>query len=356
MEQSAQRRHGRFVCLLTGAPSVAQQLSSLPEVRCRAAALWTAYARKSLVKSASRQPPWRGARRSWDAYSRGHDVTIITLETIAYVANLTELGKCCDATLIARGSWARTSHHIVQVKRMLEVRKREILRASVLGKLGLSALVPTSPINISASHNAHVVEQSIPARFVIDGLTIEAPAGVYHPTPNSSSELFLRNLKAMDRSKIGKVLEIGAGCGAISLSIAAHWNAKVVASDISPVAIETIEKNAAVNGLKIETINSDLFEKIKEKDFDLIIFNAPLIDKEPENNVERDSLCDPGGHIMRRYLEEAGQFLKKGGIAIVSICSNSAYEALDDIDVNLRVIAFELSYSGFWWGIVAAKN
>jgi HemK-related putative methylase len=239
---------------------------------------------------------------------------------------------------------------------MLEVRKREILRASVLGKLGISALVPTSALNISASHHAHVVEQSIPGRFIVDGLKIEAPAGVYHPTPNSSSELFLRNLRAMDHSKISKVLEIGAGCGAISLAIAAHWKAKVVASDISSVAIETIEKNAAENGLNIETINSDLFENIKENDFDLIIFNAPLIDKEPENNVERYSLCDPGGHIMRSYLQEAGQFLKKGGMAIVSICSNSAYEALDDLDVNLRVIAFELSYSGFWWGIVAAKN
>jgi HemK-related putative methylase len=267
-----------------------------------------------------------------------------------------ELSKCYGVVLVAWGSWARVSVHIVRVKRMLEVRKREILRASVLGKLGLSALVPTSPINISASHNAHVVEQSIPARFVIDGLTIEAPAGVYHPTPNSSSELFLRNLKAMERSRVNKVLEIGAGCGAISLYIASHWNAKVLASDISPVAIETIEKNAAANGLKIETIKSDLFEKIEERDFDLIIFNAPLIDKEPENNVERDSLCDPGGQIMRRYLEQAGQFLKKGGVAIVSICSNSAYESLDDIGVNLRVIAFELSYSGFWWGIVAAKN
>jgi HemK-related putative methylase len=238
---------------------------------------------------------------------------------------------------------------------MLEVRRREIVRASVLGKLGLSALVPTSTVNISASHHAHVVQQSIPARFVIDGLTIDAPAGVYHPTPNSSSELFLRNLKAMDKSKIGKVLEIGAGCGAISLYIAAHWNAKVVASDISPMAIETIEKNAAANGLKIETVNSDLFENIQEREFDLIIFNAPLIDKEPENNVERYSLCDPGGHITQSYLQGAGRFLKKGGMAIVSICSNSAYEVLDDVDLNLKVIGFELSYSGFWWGIVGAK-
>ena len=239
---------------------------------------------------------------------------------------------------------------------MLEVRRKEIARSSVLGKLGLSPLVPTAPINISASHHAHVVEQSVSARFDIDGLTIEAPPDVYHPTPSSSSQLFLRNLKAMDKTKIHKVLEIGAGSGAISLYLAAHWNARVIASDISPVAIESVRKNAASNGLQIETIKSDLFEKIEEKDFDLIVFNAPLIDKEPENNVERYSLCDPGGRIMQAYLQGARRYLKKGGMAIVSICSNSAYEVLDDIDLRLKVIGFELSYSGFWWGIVGAER
>jgi methylase of polypeptide subunit release factors len=238
---------------------------------------------------------------------------------------------------------------------MLEVRRKEIARASVLHRLGLSPLVSTTAVNISASHHAHVVEQSVAARFNIDGLTIDAPAGVYHPTPSSSSELFLRNLKAMDKNRFGRVLEIGAGCGAISLYLAAHWKAEVVASDISLDAIESIRKNAATNGLSIKTVNSDLFEKIDEKDFDLIIFNAPLIDKEPENNVERYSLCDPGGHITRAYLQEAGRFLKKTGMAIVSISSNSAYEALDHIDLRLRIIGFELSYSGFWWAIVGAE-
>ena len=238
---------------------------------------------------------------------------------------------------------------------MLEVRRKEIARASVLGKLGLSPLVPTTPVDISAAHYAHVVEQTILARFAIDDLTIDAPAGVYHPTPNSSSQLFLRNLKAMDPKKNRRILEIGAGCGAISLYLAKHWRAEVVASDISETAIDAIRKNAVANDVKIKTIQSDLFEKIDDKDFDLIIFNAPLIDKTPENNVERYSLCDPGGYITRAYLQEAARFLKKTGMAIVSISSNSAYEALDGVDLRMKVVGFELSYVGFWWAIVGAE-
>jgi len=238
---------------------------------------------------------------------------------------------------------------------MLELRTREAVRSAVLARLGLSSLVSTSKIDISASHHAHVAEQNIPARFVIDGLTLDVPAGVYHPTPNSSSELFLRNLKAMDQKKIKKTLEVGAGCGAISLYIAANWDSKVVASDISSVAVECVKKNAALNGLEIETIKSDLFEDIAEKDFDLIIFNTPLIDKRPENTIEKYSLCDPGGRILEAYLRQAEKHIRKTGLIIFSICSNTAYEVLGDINLKFRIVGFELSYSGFWWAIVGAE-
>jgi HemK-related putative methylase len=238
---------------------------------------------------------------------------------------------------------------------MLELRTKETARSAVLQKLGLSSLVSTSMVDILASHHAHVAEQNIPARFVIDGLTIDAPAGVYHPTPNSSSELFLRNLKAMNSKKIRKTLEIGAGCGAISLYIAANWDSKVVASDISPVAVDSVRKNAALNGLTIETVQSDLFENIKERDFDLIIFNAPLIDKKPENNIEKFSLCDPGGRITDSYLRQAKKHIRETGMIIVSISSNSAYEVLEDIPMTFKIVGFELSYSGFWWAVVGAE-
>src|SRR5471030_2650923 len=103
----------------------------------------------------------------------------------------------------------------------MEFNKREIARGSVLTRLGMSSLVTTAAIDISAFHHAHVERQNIAARFIIDGLTIDAPAGIYHPTSDSSSDLFIRNMRAMDERKIAKMLEIGAGCGAISLFAAA---------------------------------------------------------------------------------------------------------------------------------------
>jgi methylase of polypeptide subunit release factors len=237
----------------------------------------------------------------------------------------------------------------------MEFNRREVARGAVLTKLGLSSMVTTAKVDISEFHHAHVERQNIPAQFVIDGLTIEAPAGIYHPTPESSSEFFIRNMRAMNPSKIAKALEIGAGCGAISLYVAARWPSEVTASDISLEAIECVKRNAARNGLKVRTVISDLFQNIEERDFDFIVFNTPLIDKAPENDVERYSLCDPDGRILGAFVRGAGRHIRKNGLIIFSLCSNSAYEVMDGVDLKFRIMALELGFSGFWRAIVGAQ-
>jgi HemK-related putative methylase len=237
----------------------------------------------------------------------------------------------------------------------MDVETKQEAREGLLERLGLSGLTTPSFMDIAAPHSALVEKQSVPARFVIDGLTIDAPAGVYHPAPDSSSEFFIRNLREMKSDRFKSVLEIGAGCGAISLYIAARWNATIKASDISPAAVESIKRNAALNGLTIDVVESDMFQRIATQKFDLIIFNAPLIDKIPENAIEQHSLCDPGGLLTRAYLRGARRFLSRNGVAIVSICRNSAYEVLSEVDLEYRIVGFELSYGGFWRAIVGAS-
>jgi methylase of polypeptide subunit release factors len=248
---------------------------------------------------------------------------------------------------------------IVQVDREgdqhMEFNPKEAARGAVLTRLGLSSLVSTAKVDISAFHHAHVARQNVPARFEIDGLAVEAPAGIYHPTPDSSSEFFIRTMKAMEAEKFPRVLEVGAGCGAISLYVAARWASEVTASDISVEAIDTVRRNAQFNGLRVRTVVSDLFDAIDERDFDLIVFNTPLIDQQPESEIEKYSLCDPDGRIVGAFLRQAGVHLRKGGLVIFSLCSNSAYEVMECIDLRFRILAFELGYTGFWRAIVGAQ-
>ena len=159
----------------------------------------------------------------------------------------------------------------------------------------------------------------------------------------------------MDPNLISKTLEIGAGCGIISLYIAANWTSRTVATDISRIAVQATLDNAELNNLSLTAFQSDLFEKIDERNFDLIIFNTPMVDKNPENDIEKYSLCDPHGHITESYLRQARHHVSRDGLIIFSICNNSAYEVLDGIDLDYSIVGFELAYSGFWRAIVGAR-
>ena len=242
-----------------------------------------------------------------------------------------------------------------RLKARMNVEYRVGTRLSVLRKLGLAGLVNTAKLDIAAAHAALVRRQAVPERIETDGLIVDVPAGVYHPLPDSSSEFFIRNIKAMNPKLIDKTLEIGAGCGIISLFIAANWTSRTVATDISPIAVQATLDNAQLNDLSLTAFQSDLFEKIDERDFDLIVFNTPLVDKNPENDIEKYSLCDPHGHITESYLHEARHHVSKDGLIIFSICNNSAYEVLDGIDLDYSIVGFELGYSGFWRAIVGAR-
>ncbi|RBP12830.1 methylase of polypeptide subunit release factors [Roseiarcus fermentans] len=237
----------------------------------------------------------------------------------------------------------------------MNIEYRTGARLSVLRKLGVADLVNTSVFDIAAAHAALVRRQAVPERILTDGLVVDVPAGVYHPLPDSSSEFFIRNIKAMDQEKIRKTLEIGAGCGIISLYMAANWTSRTVATDISEVAVQATLDNAALNGLTLTAFQSDLFEKIEERDFDLIVFNTPMIDKTPENDIEKFSLCDPHGLITDSYLRQARHHVSNDGLIIFSICNNSAYEVMDSIDLDYSIVGFELGFSGFWRAIVGAR-
>ena len=232
----------------------------------------------------------------------------------------------------------------------------EAARRRVLSNLGLDRLATADYLDIEAGHRAHAELQRQPATFFIDGLTIEAPAGVYHPTPELSSLLFIRNIQAMIGPTLPRTLEIGTGCGAIALFIAHRWRGYVVATDISEETLATARANARRNDLAPRLLQSDLFQAVNEADFDLVVFNTPLIDKAPEDDLERQSLCDPGGRILRGYLDGLPGVLAPNGVGLFGICCNTAYQQLDGVALDFRVVGLELIGQGFWRAIVAARH
>ncbi len=72
------------------------------------------------------------------------------------------------------------------------------------------------------------------------------------------------------------LLELGAGSGLISLEMSRR-GARVTASDISKNAIENIKSNALKNKVLMEVLESDLFDRVGERQFDLIVINPPYL-------------------------------------------------------------------------------
>jgi tRNA1Val (adenine37-N6)-methyltransferase len=78
-----------------------------------------------------------------------------------------------------------------------------------------------------------------------------------------------------------RVLELGAGCGVVSIMVAALYRPReVVAIEIQPPLAEMISRSAAINGLKsVNAVNADLRTKkiagVEPASFDLVVANPP---------------------------------------------------------------------------------
>lgn len=76
-----------------------------------------------------------------------------------------------------------------------------------------------------------------------------------------------------------KILDIGTGSGAISVSLKAKiTDAIVTGVDISKEALKVAKDNAISNNQEVEFLESDLFQNINSK-YDIIVSNPPYISK-----------------------------------------------------------------------------
>lgn len=128
-----------------------------------------------------------------------------------------------------------------------------------------------------------------------------------------------------------KVLDIGTGCGNIAISIAKFLpDCKMFATDISPAALEVAKFNARLNGVKVDFIQSDLFDtyQLQPNTYDLIVSNPPYIPTAEIEDLSLEVRYEPrialdGGRdgldFYRRIIMDSGRYLKSGGFLIMEI-------------------------------------
>ncbi len=130
------------------------------------------------------------------------------------------------------------------------------------------------------------------------------------------------------------IADVGTGSGNIAIALAKHLpNAKIIATEISPRALDVAEKNANALGVRanIEFVPGDLLQPVVEHGpFDFVVSNPPYIGRaeraslpssvvnyEPE--VALFSTDDGGTEIIERLASEALMALQPGGYLLFEI-------------------------------------
>ncbi|MGL4670114.1 MAG: HemK2/MTQ2 family protein methyltransferase [Methanobacteriaceae archaeon] len=161
---------------------------------------------------------------------------------------------------------------------------------------------------------------------------VESSLTVY--PPSDDSYLLAENLIINPGER---VLEIGTGSGIVAMSASLKTNF-VIATDINYNAIELAEKNFKANGMdKIELAFGDLFEPVKNRKFDVILFNLPYLPTSPEEILDDDlNYAFDGGLDGRkttdRFLNQVPNYLNPDGK--VQLVQSS----LSDNDLTISIL------------------
>ncbi len=159
------------------------------------------------------------------------------------------------------------------------------------------------------------------------GLRFTVPESVYQPAEDSF-------MLADAAYQSGEVLEMGCGCGIVSLCWAKEN--KVLGADINPEAVRAAKENAQANGLQATFILSDLFSDIGGR-FDVILFNPPYLptsdDERLEGDINRafDGGAD-GRAVLDRFLDGFEKHLKPDGTLFL------VQSSLNGLDQTISVL------------------
>jgi release factor glutamine methyltransferase len=140
-------------------------------------------------------------------------------------------------------------------------------------------------------------------------------------------------------------LEVGAGSGAICLSLAHEgYFTHIIATDISDVALAVARRNrdAAALAEVVELRRGSLFEPLKEEErFDVIVSNPPYVSAVDEASLEpevRD--WEPpealfggtdGLDVVRRIIDGSTSRLKDGGLLALEVGVDQTEEVAEQV-------------------------
>jgi release factor glutamine methyltransferase len=205
-------------------------------------------------------------------------------------------------------------------------------------------------------HRRHL----IPYQVKLKNLILLMQPNVFCAAYADGSQL-LADVLAQELQPEDLVLDMGTGSGAMAI-IAAQCANKVVAVDISPIAVGCARNNAAINKVadRVEVRQGNLFDAVKaEEKFSLIVFNPPFMDGSPSDWLET-AMYDRDYLTLKQFFSEFPKFLTPNGRLLIVFSDAGDVQLLESLiqesgmkseiiktdvpkEYDLEVLAYKLS-------------
>ena len=173
--------------------------------------------------------------------------------------------------------------------------------------------------------------------------------------PSDDTFLLAENLEIKEGMS---VLEIGTGSGLVSM-YASLLTDDVTATDINYNALELAEKNFKLNNIDTVKLEfGDMFEPVKDKKFDVILFNTPYLPTDSDDVIDDDlNYAFDGGlngrKVIDRFINEVSNHLNdKGIVQMIQSSLSDNDRTLDMFDRNGFVAEIAESEKFFFEEIV----
>ncbi len=164
--------------------------------------------------------------------------------------------------------------------------------------------------------------------------------------PREDSFFFLEYLEKINL-KNKKILDMGTGSGILAKKCFEKNPKKIYAVDINKKAVEkTKNRLEEKQNQDVVVLRSNLFDKIKNIKFDLILFNPPYLpsnENEAKREIEKAWLGGEDGlKIIKKFLNQAKNHLSDKGKILLLISNktnNKEFKRfLTSIGYNYRVV------------------